>query len=92
MNYRVVLRSRVVENLETLLFLGREQGRDVTPIRQASAEISRRLADNPTEQGESRDGNERVLIVGPLTVFFEAFADSRTVLIYSAILYPGQRC
>ena len=91
MNHRVVWRKRVRNRLGTVLFIAREQGRDTSPIQRAVREIGRRLADAPATEGESRDGSERVLIVGPLAVFFEVFAVRQTVLIYSAVSYPRQR-
>ncbi|MGL6097512.1 MAG: hypothetical protein ACRC7O_17155, partial [Fimbriiglobus sp.] len=43
------------------------------------------LSDDPTGEGESRDGNERVLIAHPLAVWFEVFELQQTVVIYDAV-------
>ena len=91
MSYRVILRPQLAENLQVVFFLGHEHGRDVEPLREALGEIMRRLATDPGDEGESRDDNERVLIVGPLSVVFEVIEVQRIVLIHTAILYPGQR-
>jgi len=42
----------------------------------------------PATEGESRSGNERVLIVHPLTVIYEVFEEARVVLIYAAVYHP----
>jgi hypothetical protein len=47
-------------------------------------EIDRLLSENPEQVGESRNDNERVLIIQPLTVTYEIFADLGVVLIYEA--------
>jgi hypothetical protein len=91
MSYRVVIRSRVAENLDTVLFLSLENGRDVGPLRAAVREINRRLSRDPSTEGESRVENERVLIVSPLSALYEVFTEHRAVLIYSAVLYPAQK-
>jgi hypothetical protein len=90
MSYRVVWRERVRQRLGTSIFVAREQGRDTVPIKRAVSEIDRRLAADPDGEGESRGGRERVLIAGPLPAFYEAFPESGTVLVYAAVLYPGQ--
>jgi len=58
---------------------------------EATAEVNRRLSTDPTEAGESRAGNERVLIVPLLTVWYEVFEEANFVLIYDAVLYPRRR-
>ncbi len=87
----VVWRLRVTQRLEVLQFLAREHGRDAHELPNAIAEINRILQISPSDAGESRDGNERVLIVHPLSVFFEVFAEAQVVLIYSAVYYPRTR-
>lgn len=60
-------------------------------LARAAADIELRLSDQPSEEGESREGTERVLIVNPLTVTFEVFENSQTVMIYEAVYHPRQR-
>jgi|GEM_PF-1698403 len=91
MNYRVVIRKRVADNIHTAMFLAYELGRDGSALSHAVEEIQLRLSDNPSEQGESREGTERVIIVHPLTASYEVFEAAQVVLIYSAVYYPRQR-
>lgn len=85
MNYRVVWRSRSFNYLGVLHFMTLETSGDVAGFERAWDEIELSLSDTPDEVGESRDGNERVLIVNPLTVVYEAFPDQGTVLIYRLV-------
>ena len=41
-------------------------------ITSAAHDVDRRLSRNPTREGESREGEERVFFVGPLGVLYEA--------------------
>lgn len=88
MSYRVFWRERDRNNLDVFQFLARELGRPVNAIPAAIEEIEARLASDPSAAGESRTENERVLVVPPLTVFFEVFEDQRIVLIYQFRYYP----
>ena len=91
MNYRVVWRPRLLIALDHTGFYARENGRDAMALARAAADIELRLSDEPTEEGESRAGTERVLIVDPLSVVFEVFESSQTVMIYDAVYHPRQR-
>lgn len=82
MSYRVYWRDRVRHDLDVFQFLARELGRPVNAIPAAIEEVESRLATNPSAVGESRNDAERVLVVPPLTVYFEVFEDRRVVLIY----------
>lgn len=89
MTYRVVWLNRAVEQLAIIyracLILGAGAG-DVV---RASAAVDTLLAPNPTGVGESRSGNERVLIEEPLTVFYEVHDDERVVVVTS-VVYPAR--
>ncbi|QJW94362.1 hypothetical protein [Frigoriglobus tundricola] len=91
MNYRVVARRSVSNNIRTATFLAYELGRDGSALIRGAEEIQLALSDNPAEQGESREGNERVIIAHPLTATYEVFEAAQVVLIYSAVYYPRQR-
>lgn len=91
MNYRVVWRRTVRDNIYTAAHLAYEMGRDAQALSHAVADIELRLSDEPAAEGESRSGAERVTIVAPLTVVFEVFEDSKTVLVYEAVYHPRQR-
>ena len=90
MNYRVVWRARSFHLLSQLHFTLLEMDGDVAGFERAWDEIELRLTGNPAEEGESRDGDERVFIVNPLTVVFEVFPDHGTVLIYR-LVHHGYR-
>ncbi len=91
MNYRVVWRRRLRNALHDAAFYAHETSRDVAALRQAAADIELALSDNPDEQGESRAGHERVIILPPLSATFEVFGESNVVLIYEVIYHPRQR-
>jgi hypothetical protein len=88
MSFRVIWRERVVDGLWQLKFLAYEMGQDADAISRAVAEIELRLALDPSAEGESRGGNERVLVVDPLSVIYEVFEAGSAVLIYNATVYP----
>ncbi len=91
MNYRVVWRKQIADQIHTAGFLMRERGRDPAPLFQAIRDIDSRLGSNPHHAGESRDGEERVLITHPLTVRYEVFESEKVVVIYETILYPRRK-
>lgn len=91
MNYRVVFRRTVWNNIHTVAFIANELGRDGAALTRARDDIALALSDNPNEQGESRQGNERVIIVHPLAVTYEVFETAQVVVIYSAIYYPRRQ-
>jgi hypothetical protein len=65
MKHRVVWLKRLTDQMHTAGFMMRERGRDPTPLFQATREIDVRLERNPSEEGESRDANERVFSIDP---------------------------
>ena len=84
MNYRIVWGPRASAMLSVLAFLASEKGRDAEELDRAISEIVGLLSDHPERVGESRGGNERVVIVKPLTATYEIFPDAGVVLIYEA--------
>jgi hypothetical protein len=91
MSYRVVWRGRLRTVIQTVVFSALERGADADAITRAVTEIDRRLAADPTGEGESREGAERAVTVSPLTVVYEVFEAERVVLIYDAVYYPRFR-
>ncbi len=91
MNYRVVWRKRVADQIHTAAFLMFEHGRRDAPLVEALAAIDERLQSRPHEVGESRGDGERVLIHAPLTVWYEVFEQDGVVIVYDAVLYPRRR-
>ncbi len=59
-------------------------------VARATAEIDRRLTADPLRDGESRDGQVRILIELPLSVDYELAVDGRTVVV-SAVRYHRRR-
>ena len=90
MNYRVVWRRRSLLYLRMVQFLTMERSGDEDTVLNAADELNRQLADDPSGVGESRDGNERVLIVNPLTVLYEVFPEQSVVMIYR-LVHHGYR-
>ena len=58
-----------------------QRGDDVNAITVAVTEIGRLLSTVPQSVGESRAGQERVLIVPPLAVLYEVHEEEAIVLI-----------
>jgi hypothetical protein len=91
MSHRVIWRNRIQNQLHTATFIILERGGDTEPLSHAVREIDRQLKSDPMRVGESREGNERLLIIHPLSVLFEVFEEEQIVLIYEAILYPRRK-
>jgi hypothetical protein len=62
-------------------YLRGRAGVDPDAITAAMAEVDRRLETDPARAGESRAGNRRILIVSPLTVYYEVYQDHRTAVV-----------
>lgn len=84
MTYRVIWREQTREYVHTLTFLTLEMGGNPDVLARAVTEIERRLGTDPLTAGESRGGEERVLIVPPLAVTYEPFSKDGVVIIYAA--------
>ena len=55
---------------------------DPNVVTGAANEIERRLAYDPSSQGEARSGRDRVLFEPPLVVYFEVDDDARKVSVH----------
>ena len=86
--YRVLWRRMLVDLLTQIYTNIFQSGGDTSALTRAAAEIDRLLAIDPASRGESRDGAERVLIVEPLTIFFEVFEDEKTVVLMQLVYHP----
>jgi hypothetical protein len=73
--------SAVEVQLAGYVLFAMESGYPVAHINSAMQTIDRILSGNPQEQGESRSGFERVLIVPPLAVVFEVYEEDNIVYI-----------
>ncbi len=90
MTYHVYWRKRSLLLLRLVQFLAAEKGGDEEAVLRATGELNRQLAEDPSEVGESREVNERVLIVNPLTVLYEVFPEQNTVVI-DRLVHHGYR-
>lgn len=91
MSYRVVWRERLLRSIHVFTFLRLHNTGEADELERAVVEIERRLSLDPATEGESRGGEERVLIVHPLSVTFEVFDLQRAVMIYDLVLSPACR-
>ena len=57
-------------------------------ITQAVYTVDQLLTDDPEKHGESRSGNERIVFVDPLAVFYRIEQDSGIVTILRVRQYP----
>lgn len=81
MNFRIVWLFKVLRNLTASYVYARTVGRDTAAITRAMAQLDNVLGQSPMSVGESREEGVRVLIVNPLTVYFEVHDDERTVVV-----------
>ena len=87
MTYRVVWLNYALGQLAAVYRACLVIGTGADAVVRASAAADRLLAPNPTGVGESRAGNERVLIEGPLTIYYEVHDDEQVVIVTS-VVYP----
>lgn len=87
--YTVIWKRSVIERTLALIVLKEmEGGRAVEQIVEAMREIDRRLSARPESEGESRNEDDRILIVAPLAVTYEVYSDERVVFVRSAQYRP----
>lgn len=86
MSYRVIWSSMAEQILSTEFFLAHETGRDTDVLELAVFEVNELLSDQPEDVGESRDGLERILFVGPLIVKYEIYELRGVVSVYDVIV------
>ena len=68
------------------LYLRAKQDGAADAVARATAAIDRRLAADPLHDGESPDGQVRILVELPLAVDYELSPDGRTVVV-TAVRY-----
>ena len=66
-------------------------GRETAELNAALAAVDDALRRTPTVAGESREGDRRVIIAGPLSVKFRVLEDQRRVEVISASYSRGKR-
>ena len=62
---------------------------DKHAITDASNRIDALLKKNPRALGESRFGNDRILVIAPLAVIFEVLEDDRLVRVLNVARWGG---
>ncbi len=85
MKYTVIWRNRLLSHLAAIYIRVREAGGNTLAITQAVAEIDALLRHTPLTRGESRNPGERILIVEPLSVYFEVHEEEKVVFVMSAV-------
>jgi hypothetical protein len=83
MNYRVVCRANVAFSLNARAFLDLERSVQTAKVVDATELVFDRLSVDQVNAGESRHGEERVIVVDPISIVYEVFPETETVLIYS---------
>jgi hypothetical protein len=79
--YAITWKPKAISELAQAYLDARTAGRDTSALRQAVAEVDHLLANDPTSVGESRDGDNRVVIVTPLTVTYVVSAAVKAVSV-----------
>ena len=73
--------SAVETDLAQIVVKAMEHGYPVADINRAMVDIDRLLSKRPDQEGESRSGHDRVLVLLPLAVVYQAYDDERIVYI-----------
>lgn len=81
MTFRVIWLTSLLGKLAAYFLSARERGHDPNAITAAVASIDSRLKNNPSSQGESRPGGERILIELPLAADFEVVEEEQIVVV-----------
>jgi hypothetical protein len=89
MTYRVIWRGHLLDAVACAYLDALERGEDMLAdaIGLATRIASERLATNPSDLGESREGYERVLVVEPLSVFYESNHDELVVIVVKVVFH-----
>ena len=81
-SFNVIWRRRLLETDITEYVVSAMQGHhDLQKLTAAMNEVESLLGSDPNSTGESRDEFERVVIIPPLTVYFEVYEDEKVVFI-----------
>jgi hypothetical protein len=90
MNFTVIWRRVLMDDIARFYVNALEQGEDANAVTRAVATIDHFLAVAPATCGESRGEYERVFIITPLTVVYEIHEDERVVFVLQAFYAPGR--
>jgi plasmid stabilization system protein ParE len=86
MKYTVVWKPSARQRLADVWIAAHDRG----AVTSAADVIDRVLRDDPSEEGESRGGAARILIVPPLAVVYDVREEDRLVEVLSVRALPGQ--
>jgi hypothetical protein len=90
MKYTLVYPPLSLQMLAAVYLVARDDGLG-DEVTAASHRIDTALQSDPAQQGESREGQKRLLIDRPLAVEFEVYDDQRVVLVLGVRYSPGKR-
>jgi len=57
----------------------------------ASHRVDQLLSQDPHGAGEARSGNQRIIFIDPLAVFYRIELDGQTVTVLHVCIYPERR-
>jgi hypothetical protein len=87
MKYALVYPNAAAQMLTACYLTARADGL-ADAVTQATNRIDAVLRANPLDQGESREGESRLLIDRPLSVEYEVFEDERVVVVLTVRYRP----
>jgi hypothetical protein len=64
---------------------------DRDAVTTASAELDRRLADDPLNEGESRSNGRRIAFLTPLAILYRVHPQTKTVVVTRVWTFRGRR-
>jgi len=85
MSYVVKWQPRALRHLAKAYVKARAVGHG-NAVTRASAQVDILLAASPESEGESREGDERVIFVWPLAVHYQVVSGRRRVIVQSVRL------
>ena len=88
--YTVIWKPSTMKSLADFVHEAMTDGTGGESVTIASAEIDRALKRMPTEAGESRDGDLRILFVSPLAITFEVREADRLVNVLRVSYRPAR--
>jgi tRNA splicing ligase len=83
MDFTVIWQWQAIRQLTRTYEYARDIGRNTDAIVSSMNRIESILKQAPASAGESREEQVRVLIVNPLTAYFEVYEEQKVVLVTS---------
>jgi hypothetical protein len=88
MNFTVIWKHAAIDRLTGYYVHALENGLDSEAITEAIARIDSLLKNDPANQGESRQDQERILILRPIVIDYEVFEDEKVVFVLGIRYFP----